>query len=133
MTLVNKIEIPDKTLTDLEQDSKFSEFFQEYISLLKRKLEKVQVAGPDGHSYHTCGQPHDRRNPEWKPFKNLWELCKKYDYDFFIVKDLIEEHLDRKIACECEVLTDPRELKRQRLRRIGVDFGEPGRRELDVC
>jgi hypothetical protein len=73
------------------------------------------------------------RNPEWKPFKILSQLCKKYDYDFFIVKDLIEEHLGREVACECEVLTDPRELKRQRLRRTGVDFGGPGRRELDVC
>ena len=132
MTLINKIEILGKTWADLEQDSKFSKFLQEYISLLKRNLQIVEVAGPDRYTYFTCGQPHDPRNPNWKAFKILRELCRKHDYDFFIVKDLIEERLGRKIACECEILTDPRELKRHRLRSRGVYFGELGKRELDV-
>ena len=132
MTAINKFEVPDKTWIDLEQDSKFSEFLKEYISLLKSKLQRVEVAGTDRYTYFTCGQPHDPRNPDWIPFKILCELCKKNDYDFFIVKDLIEERLGRKVACECEILTDPKELKRHRLRSRGVYFGEPGRRELDV-
>ena len=132
MTLINKFEVPDKTWIDLEQDSKFSKFLQEYISLLRRKLQKVEVMGPERYTYFTCGQPHDLRNPDFKPFKILSQLCRKHDYDFFIVKDLIEERLGRKVACECEILTDPKELKRQRLRSRGVDFGEPGKRELDV-
>ena len=132
MTLINKIEIPDKTWIDLEQDSKFSEFLQEYISLLRRNLQMVEIAGSDRYTYFTCGQRHDPRNPDFKPFKILYELCRKHDYDFFIVKDLIEERLGRKVACECEILTDPKELKRRRLRNAGVDFGERGKRELDV-
>jgi hypothetical protein len=132
MTLINKIEIPDKTWTDLEQDSKFLKFLREYVSLLKRNLQMVEIAGPDRYSYFTCNQPHDPRNPNWKPFKILWQLCRKHDHDFFIVKDLVEERLGRKVACECEILTDPKELKRRRLRRKGVYFGEPGRPELDV-
>jgi hypothetical protein len=124
MTLINKVESPDKAWTDLEKDSKFSKFLQECISLLKSNLQMIDVAGSDGYSYFTCNQPHDPRNPDWKPFKILRGLCRKSDYNFFIVKDLIEEHLGQKIACKCEILTDPRELRRQRLRRTGVDFGE---------
>jgi len=133
MTLINKNEIPDKTWVDLEQDLKFSKFLQEYISLLRRKLQIVEVMGQDRYSYFTCGPPHDPRNPDWKPFKILRQLCRKHDYDFFILKDIIEERLGRKIACECGILTNPKGLKRHGLRRTGVDFGEPCRRELDVC
>jgi len=104
-----------------------------YIKMLKREFKIVEVKGHGyTYCYYTCGQNHDPRNPNWKPFKILWQLCKKYDYDFFIVKEIIETQIGRKIACECEILTEPRELKRHRLQRTGVDFGEPGRRELDI-
>jgi hypothetical protein len=37
--------------------------------------------------------------------------------------------MGRKIVCECEILSDPKEVKRKRLQAaFGVDFGEPGKR-----
>jgi hypothetical protein len=77
--------------------------------------------------------PHNLGNPYWKSFKILWDLRRKKNYDFFIVNDLVEERLGRKVGYDCEVLMDPKELKRRRLRSTGVDFWEPGKRELDIC
>ena len=34
--------------------------------------------------------------------------------------------------CECEILSDHNEIRRKRLSGMGVDFGEPGRRELEL-
>jgi hypothetical protein len=57
----------------------------------------------------------------------------KKGLDFYAVKDMIEEHIGRKVICECQILQDERELRRKVLTRMfGVDFGEPGKREVDV-
>jgi len=46
------------------------------------------------------------------------------------VRDILEEHLGRKLECECQVLFDERELRKEALRRqFGVDF-ESGEVEL---
>lgn len=133
MTLINKIETPDKTWIALEQDSKLSEFLKEYMSLLKRKLQVVEVGGPKGYSYYTCGPNHDPRNPEWERLKVLSQLCKKYDYDFFIVKEIIEGSVGRKLTCEGQILNNQKAIRRRHLESgFGVDFGEPGSRELEV-
>jgi hypothetical protein len=48
-------------------------------------------------------------------------------------KEIIEEQIGRKITCECEIFSDSKEIKRKRLQAaFGVDFGEPGKRNLDV-
>jgi hypothetical protein len=42
--------------------------------------------------------------------------------DDFAVREFLEEHLDQKIVCECEILTDPREDRKEALRRqFGLD------------
>jgi hypothetical protein len=131
--MTHRFYLPEKTYIELDKKSNFDAFMKNYIKMLKREFKIVEVKGHGyTYCYYTCGQNHDPRNPNWKPFKILWQLCKKYDYDFFIVKEIIETQIGRKIACECEILTEPRELKRHRLQRTGVDFGEPGRRELDI-
>ena len=49
-----------------------------YFEYLKEKLEKVEVKGNvRGFSYYTCGQNHDKRNPDWKPFQHLEAYCKQ--------------------------------------------------------
>jgi hypothetical protein len=84
----NTIYIPDKTWTDLEQEPIFQKFMIEYIDLLQRRLKKIEVkGGSSNYSYLTCGQLHTRVNSDWKPFKYLSEICKKYDYDPLIAKD----------------------------------------------
>ena len=46
---------------------------------------------------------------------------------------MIEDRLFRKLQCECEILTNHVDLRRKDLQRMyGIDFGEPGRRELDI-
>ena len=48
-------------------------------------------------------------------------------------RDIIFERLGRKLICECEMLRDDEKLRRLELERMfGVDFGESGRRELDL-
>jgi hypothetical protein len=72
---------------------------------------------------------HDPRNWNWKPRQHLERLCRKRGLDDFAVRDIIIENLGRKPECECQVLYDERELRKEALRRqFGVDFdnGEVG-------
>jgi len=129
----NRFYIPDKTW-NLDKKSNFDKFMKNYIEVLKREFKKVEVKGSDhSYSYYTCGQSHDPRNPDWEPFKILWQLCKKNGYDPFIVKEIIEDRIGRKIICECQVLNDERAIRRRKLEiAFGVDFGCPGRRDFDL-
>ena len=103
--MTNIIYVPDSTWTDLDQKPIFQKFMQEYLDLLQNSLTKVKVKG-DSYitSHYTCGQSHDRRNPHWQPFKLLSRICKKYDYDSLIARDIIEEKIYRRLECECQIL-----------------------------
>ena len=82
-----------------------------------------------GGEYWTCGQDHDPRNWNWKPWHHLERLCRKRGLDDFAVRDILFEHLGRKLDCECQVLYDEMELRKEALKRqFGVDFdsGEVG-------
>ena len=90
-----------------------------------------------GHNYsyttYTCGEPHHRQNPNWKPFKLLWDYSERTGYDFFVVRDIIFERIGRKLVCECEMVRDDVKHRRMELEKMfGVDFGEPGRRGLEL-
>jgi hypothetical protein len=99
------IYIPDKTWIDLEQESKFQKFMREYIDLWQNNLQKVEVRGYSHDSfYYTCGQMPDQRNPYWKPFNILTQICKKYDYDPLIAIDIIEDKIHRRLECECQII-----------------------------
>jgi hypothetical protein len=101
----NIIYIPDSTWTDLDQEPIFQKFMQEYLDLLQNNLTKVKVKG-DSYitSYYTCGQPHDPLNPFWQPFRLLSQICKKYNYDSLIARDIIEERIHKRLECECQIL-----------------------------
>lgn len=46
---------------------------------------------------------------------------------------LMEDRIKKRPQCECEILTDKDELRRRDLQMtFGIDFGEPGNRELDI-
>jgi hypothetical protein len=46
---------------------------------------------------------------------------------------MIIERIGRQVICECLILKDEKAIRRMELEKIfGVDFGVPGRRELDV-
>jgi hypothetical protein len=102
-------------------------FLQDYRHILSQNFQKVKIDG--GGEYWTSGQDHDPRNWNWKPWKRLEPLCRKQDLDDLDVRDIFVEHLGRKLECECQVLYDERELRKDALRRqFGVDFesGEVG-------
>lgn len=50
----------------LEHDGEFKKFFRGLAGYLKSKLQRVKVNG-NRHNYdqYTCGQLHEKRNPEW--------------------------------------------------------------------
>ena len=69
MQMPNRFYIPDKTW-NLDRKSNFDSFMGDYIEILKKKFEQVEVKGSNyTYSYYTCGQTRDPRNPSWRPFK----------------------------------------------------------------
>jgi hypothetical protein len=103
--MTNIIYIPNSTWTDLDQKPIFQKFMKEYLDLLQSNLQKVKVKGNSYNtSYYICGQAHDHRNPAWQPFKVLSLICKKYNYDPLIARDIIEEKINRRLECECQIL-----------------------------
>jgi len=122
---------PDATWLALRQEPNFRPFFEGLLEYLKKKLEKVKKAG--AYDYYTCGHEHYSWDRHWEPFKHLWNYCEKTGYDFYEAKDLIEERIGRKIICECQLLNDDKAVRKKELEVVfGVDFGEPGKREVDV-
>ena len=58
----------------------------------------------------------------WKPWQHLERLCRKQGLDDFAVRDILLEHLGRKLECECQVIYDESELRREALKgQFGVD------------
>jgi hypothetical protein len=98
---------PDHTFLRLSQDEYFQQVFRQYLELLKSNLKRIQVMGHNGcfhRSYYTCGQDHDKRNREWKPFQLLERHCEESGYDFLEAKDMVEDRIERRLGCECEIL-----------------------------
>jgi hypothetical protein len=129
-----KMRTPDHTRLNLAQEKYYRLFLEGYIKLLQSNLKQVKHIGHN-YSYKTftCGVPHDRQNPNWKPFKLLWNYCERTGYDFFVTRDILFERLGRKLTCECEMLRDDEKHRRMELEKMfGVDFGEPGERGLGL-
>jgi hypothetical protein len=132
--MTNRFYLPERTYIELDRKSNFDAFMKDYIEVLQKEFKtiKVKVNGYT-YSYYTCDQIHDPRDPSWKPFKILSQLCKKYDYDFFIVKEIIEEQIGRKLTCKCQVLNDEKAIRRRKLESVfGVGFEGLGRKDFDL-
>ena len=101
------IERPDVTWLKLSAEANCQEFMREYIKLLKTRPLVLKVMDSNSnfsHSYYTCGQEHDRRNPAWRLFQHLMRHCQELEYGFYEARDMIEERFKRKLICECELL-----------------------------
>jgi hypothetical protein len=134
MSKIRKILTNEQTWNELAIDKNFQKLFKGFLEFLQGKLQKGEVIGHNyQYSFYTCGQAHDKRNPAWKPFQNLETYCQKNGYDFYAVRDLIEERIGRRLVCECELLNNEGEMRRKELERVfGLDFGGPGAREFDI-
>jgi hypothetical protein len=98
---------PDPTWVKLCGDADFQEFMRGYLQLLRANLKQLTVMDQRGNpsrSYYACGQDHDRRNPEWQPFKLLTQYCQKHGLDDYEAKELIEDRIGRRLLCECELV-----------------------------
>ena len=112
----NIIYIPDSTWTDLEQKPIFQKFMKEYIDLLQNSLTKIKVKGVSySTSHYTCDQAHDPQNPHWQPFKLLSRICRKYNYDPLIARDVIEEKIRKRLECECQIIDNQSQNRRNEL------------------
>lgn len=118
----------------LSQENNFQQFMKEWVPYLQNNLQLITVHNDkESYQYYSCGQPHDPRNLLWQPFQHMQEFCLMERCDFETVKGMIEDQLFKRLQCECEILTNHDNLRRRDLQRMyGIDFGEPGRRELDI-
>ena len=129
-----KMRTPDHTRSNLGQEKYYLPFIDGYIKVLQKNLKQVKHIGHNySYTTYTCGEPHHRQNPNWKPFKILWDYSEQTGYDFFVARDILFERLGRKLICECEMLRDDKKHRRMELESMfGVDFGGPGGRSLDL-
>jgi len=113
----------------LDHDGEFKKFFRGLTEYLKGKLQRVEVKGGRyNYLQYACGQLHDRRNPEWGKFKNLWKYCEKSEFDPYAARDAIEERLGVQLICDCQIINNEFENRRKALvNAFGADFGELGR------
>jgi hypothetical protein len=89
---------PDHTRLNLGQKKYYRPFIDGYIKILQSNLKLVNHIGHNySYSYYTCGEPHDRQNPNWKPFRLLWDYCERTGYDFYVVQDIIFERMGRNL------------------------------------
>jgi hypothetical protein len=102
-------------------------FMRDYRHILTENFHKSRIESVV--EYWTCGQQHDSRNWNWKLWQHLEQLCRERGLDDFAVRDILIEQFGRKLECECQILYDERELRKEALKRqFGVDFdsGEVG-------
>lgn len=103
----NTFTLPSKTYIDLDQPKIYHRFMQGYLALLRSMLQLSKVMDQNGNLRevrYSCGQEHDPRNPDWKPFQYLEQICRKYGYDDMEARDIIEEQIGRRLECECQLL-----------------------------
>jgi hypothetical protein len=129
-----KLRTPDHTRFNLAQGKYYHPFIDGYIKILQSNLRQVKNIGHNySYTTYTCGEPHDRRNPNWKPFRLLWGYYERTGHDLHVVRDIIFERTGRKLVYECEMLRDDKKRRRMELEKMfGVDFGGPGERGLEL-
>ena len=117
---------PDATFLELSPQDTINRFYERLGNYLRAKLTLVEVNGSS--SYYSCGHDyHHYSDAGWKPFKNLDEFCEKKGFDPYEVRDLIENHMGKKLICECQIVNDQKAMRRANLQKsFGLDFGPPG-------
>ena len=111
----------DKTFVHLSEENRLQHLINDLKAYLKSRLTIKHINGKPAHYW--CGFDHDPRNPEWKPWQHLEVFCIERGYNPGEVADMIGTRYARKLNCECEIFYDPRQVRRDALKRMyGVDF-----------
>jgi hypothetical protein len=103
----NTFTLPSKTYVELDQPDIYQRFMRRYLELLRKNLQQSKVMDQNGalrEIRYSCGQEHDPRNPNWKPFQYLELYCRKCGYSDMEARDIIEEQIGRRLECECQLL-----------------------------
>jgi hypothetical protein len=103
----NTFTLTSKTYIDLDQPEIYQLFMKGYLELLQENFQQYKVMDQKGdlrEIRYSCGQNHDPRNPNWKPFQYLEQYCRKMGYDDMEAQDIIEEQIGRRLVCECQLL-----------------------------
>ena len=122
-----KMHTADGTWLYLNRGNNLQKFIRKFQQYLKKKLPVKKL--PDGSEFYECGRNHRWSGSGFKPFQNLEVFCENKGLDDYEVRDMLEGHFGREIVCECQILNDEREIRKEALRRqFGVDFksGEVG-------
>ena len=115
-----KIRSVHMTYLYLSVPENLAKFLSEFRQIPKNNYQTITI---EGEKRYTCGQEHTRLNPNWEPFKHLERYSLEQGLDDFEVRDFLEEYLNRRIICECDILIDRRaERKRDLARVFGLDF-----------
>ena len=70
----NTFTLPSKTYIELDQPEVYKQFMQGYLQLLRGNLKRYKVMDQNGalkQIRYSCGQEHNPRKTNWKPFKYL--------------------------------------------------------------
>jgi hypothetical protein len=62
-------------------------FLRDYRQILTTHFQNVRIEG--GGEYWTCGQDHDPRNWNLKPWQHLERQCRKRGLDDFAVSEIL--------------------------------------------
>jgi hypothetical protein len=81
----------DETYRHLNKTDNFQKFFRGLIEYLQKKLKAVEFE--EGRYYYTCGHPHTRFRQSWESFPHLWNYTEKMGFDFYAVKDRLDEFI----------------------------------------
>ena len=115
-------------MSHISEPGALETIMRDYRRILTNNFQKIIIEG--GGEYWICGQDHDLRNWNWKPWQHLEGLGRKRGLDYFAVRDILIEQIGRKLECECQILYDERELRKEALKRQFV--GDFDSRELGL-
>ena len=132
--MVKRIRTAQETEKYLNQDDNWSNYMSGYLLYLRDNLQTIEVNSAKGsYQYLSCGQRHDPRNPNFRPFQHLQKFAQMNRCDFGTAKAFLNFHILTRIECECELLTNSKEVRRKDLERsFGLHFGGSGRKEFDL-
>jgi hypothetical protein len=87
-----------ETWKHLNQQSVFQDFMKDFLAYLRENLQVIKVHdGKSSYQYYSCGQPHDPRNPQWRPFQNMEDFCRMKRCDFRVVKSMVVDRLFKRL------------------------------------